>query len=189
MENILNEQPQAIDKLTPKQKFFLNYYIQNGFNGALAYRAMNPNCKLSTAKVNASKLLANVDLQTAIAEICGNILKEGIAILELRIRHELESIAFSDIRNISDFGPKGVELYDSKNVDTRAVKSIKCLRDPKTGNWMVEVKMHDKLKALNMLAKILGMYSKKEEQQRNIIYVEAPGTRAWLEGDHSNELQ
>ena len=55
-------------ELNEKQKVFVSEYLKD-FNGTRAYKAAYPSCKTDgTARANASKLLANTNIQQAMQE-------------------------------------------------------------------------------------------------------------------------
>lgn len=185
----------AIDQLTVKQKMFLHHYIQTGFNGTMAYKILNPKAKQTVAEVSAARMLGSARMQAALDEMCSEILGDDAAILKVRIKKELEALAFSDIKNVLEWSEDGVVVYPSDSVDTRPVKSVrmtKKTKDISPGDTMttvvVEVEMYDKYRALETLAKITGLFRDSNVHNGDIIYVEAEGTHLWDGGDHSEEL-
>ncbi len=173
----------AIDQLSPKQKIFLHHYIHSGFNGTQAYRALHPKVKQGTAEIGAARMLGNYRFKAALIEICDDMLGEEAVIDKVRVVEELKAIAFSNIRNVLAWDAKRIAMNPSDAIDARPIKSIslnKRGRETEQGDAIdVKVEFYDKLRALDILAKILGLYSDKNDQSGNIIYVNAPGTEEW----------
>ncbi|MBP3410466.1 MAG: terminase small subunit [Clostridia bacterium] len=77
-----------------------------------------------------------------------------------RVIEELAKIAFANVEDIAD-PETGKMLEGVERVDASAVAGIRV----KSGeDWVeYEVKMHDKIKALDLLGKHLGLYKEKVE--------------------------
>jgi len=69
---------------------------------------------------------------------------------------ELQAIAFSDITDFCSFGASGVRLKSLSEVDPQKIVAV---REVVNGKRETGVKMHDKMKALELLMKYLGMTS------------------------------
>ena len=86
------------------------------------------------------------------------------------IAEELRRIGFADLSRIGQWSDKGFALKDSSELDpelTAAISEVAEIkhRDESTG---VKVKMHDKLGALDRLAKILGLYRDVPDDNRSV---------------------
>ena len=55
--------------LNNKQKIFCREYVKNGSNGTQAYMKAYPDASEETARINASKLLTNTNIQNYIKEL------------------------------------------------------------------------------------------------------------------------
>src|SRR5574344_1467440 len=88
-----------MNELNKNQKAFCREYMKNGKNGLQAYMKVYK-CKEDTAKVNASKLLTNTNIQKYISELEEEIKKKDLITIEEIIK-ELKAIAFTDRTEIS----------------------------------------------------------------------------------------
>lgn len=160
--------------LTIKQEKFCNYYIETG-NASEAYRRAY-NCENMSEKAiweNASKLLNNTKVAPRVKELQDE-LKDISDITKERLMRELSNIAFS---SISDMHNTWIERKDFENLSPKqksAIKSIstKVLKknigtkdNPEYADVeFVKIEMHDKLKAIEDLAKMLG-YNEPEKHE------------------------
>jgi hypothetical protein len=144
---------------------------------------LHPKVKQGTAEIGAARMLGNYRLKAALIEICDDMLGEEAVIDKVRVLEELKAIAFSDIRNVLAWDAKRIAINPSDAIDARPIKSIslnKRGRETELGDAIdVKVEFYDKLRALDILAKIMGLYSDKNDQSGNVIYVNAPGTEEW----------
>jgi phage terminase small subunit len=140
------------------------------FNAAKAYQ-MAYGCSYDTAKVEASKHLTKPNIQ---AEI--NKLKQEMSMdLYLDARAVFQAyinIAFADIKDFLSFGTRDVkqgsqlvktnyvEVKNSEDVDGQLIQEIKLTKEG------ITIKLHDKMKALEQLAKYLDLFP--DQHQRRI---------------------
>lgn len=166
-------------KLTAKQKTFVNEYLVD-LNATRAYKVAYKSCKKDeTARVNGSKLLTN----TNVKEYIDKRMKEREIRTEItqdKVLQELAMIAFS---NGTDFAKvvekpiimngipvldeegnqrtyKDVELEVTDNLPMNKKKAIAVIKNTKFG---IAVETCDKVKALELLGKHLGMFKDKLE--------------------------
>lgn len=155
-------------------------------NASEAYRkAGYKNDNVGTVKNNSSKLLANTYIQEYIAERQAK-LQEKTEITQEMIIKELAVIAFQDRTNIAKVVEKviideeGVETK-YKYVDVEETKNLKeddkkIIAGIKQGKNGIEVSTFDKMKALELLGKHLGMFEEKQQpQQQPIINISLKG--------------
>ncbi|MGN1037877.1 MAG: terminase small subunit, partial [Mailhella sp.] len=79
-----------------------------------------------------------------------------------RVVLELAKIAFADPRDLMDWGPEGVEVKASGTIPPDAAASV---GEVSVQGRNVKVKMLDKLKALELLGRHLGMFTDKVEAE------------------------
>jgi phage terminase small subunit len=136
-------------------------------NGVRAWKASHPDCQSDgSAAVSASRALrlpkvaAYVEKRLARLEITSE-----------RILAEYAKLAFSDPRQVAKWGPSGVELLPSSELDDDAAASIAEVSSKST-EFGVETKfkMHDKKGALDALAKIRGMFVEKHEHNVRLSF-------------------
>jgi phage terminase small subunit len=86
--------------------------------------------------------------------------------LTLKVIRELEAIAFSDIKDYMDYDNDSCRIKPVSDVDSRAVQSVQITQDEVKGSKgeepyitkKIQVKLHDKVRALEGLSKYLGMF-------------------------------
>ena len=149
-------------KLTLKQERFIHEFIIYA-NATNAYQKVY-NCTHSTADTNGARLLGNARIQAAIAEQNKKLL-DKYQITEEEILQEFAAIAFQDIKNI--FNDDGT-LKQLKDLSPEARKTIAGIEvtsisggsgeDDKQYGMLHKVKLNDKLKALDALARTMAMF-------------------------------
>lgn len=141
--------------LTEKQKKFVEEYLID-LNATQA--AIRAGYSVKTADVQSSRMLGNVKVQQAIAEkMAERSRRTGIN--QDRVLMELAKIAFvnaDDVINAQDATTKEGASRD----DLAAIQSIKVKSFGEDGIER-EIKLADKLKALEMLGRHLGMWNDK----------------------------
>lgn len=162
-------------KLTDKQKRFVDEYLID-LNGKQA--AIRAGYKEKTAEQQASRLLSNVKVQAAIKKRMEEREKRT-EITQDRVLQELAKIGFADIKDFLRFGTeKTLVGYDEEDGEMVPVYDYKQVVEVKPseqvdGTLISEVsisakgvfsfKMHDKMKALDMMGKHLGMFKDRIE--------------------------
>lgn len=178
--------------LTPKQKRFADEYLVD-LNGTRAYKTAYPNIKKEeTAAACASKLLRKANIADYIKKQQQE-LQQKTKITQERVLQELANIAFSDVTSYakivektmekSDVGGIALPVLDSEGnpVICRTVQPTltddltppqkSALAVIKQGRSGWEIRTHDKLKALELLGKHIGMFgqaAKAEETNKQL---------------------
>lgn len=153
--------------LTDKQKRFVEEYLVD-LNATQA--AIRSGYSRDTARAIGSENLSKPDIQEAIKEKQAE-LSESTNVTAKRVIEEYAKIAFSDVRNVLtvDGGLKDSSEWDDNTAS--AVASIKTSEviSPEGEKMGInrEVKMYDKLRALDALGKHLGVFEKDNEQKKN----------------------
>lgn len=153
-------------KLTVKQENFCNYYIETG-NASESYRR-SYSCAKNTEKTineNASRLLKKSKISARIEEL-QNEIRECSKITKDRLLDELSNIAFSSIAHLHNTWIERKEFEELTDKQKRVIKSIstKVLKknigtqdNPEIVDVeYVKVELHDKLKAIERICKMLG---------------------------------
>ncbi len=107
----------------------------------------------------ANSLLKHKGIKAAIAKILGKD-QRRLKITRKRVLKELAYIAFHDILDLCDENGK-IVVDDMRKVPQlmrRCIGGVKVKVLP-NGTQQIEVKLHDKIKALEMLAKHLGLFA------------------------------
>lgn len=149
--------------LTEKQKLFANEYLID-LNATRAYKAAYPRIKSNeAAAVNGSKLLRNANVSKYIEERMQERAKRT-EITQDWVLEELRKIASV---NGTDFakiivkdGMKVVDLVETDKLPAEKRDAIAAIKEGKFG---ISVESYDKLKALELLGRHLGMFKDKVE--------------------------
>jgi len=81
-----------------------------------------------------------------------------------RVLTEIAAIAFTELRQVADWGPEGITAKPSGDLPTNAARAVLEVAESGSGAARrVRVKLHDKKGALDLLAKHLGLYLDKGE--------------------------
>ena len=155
-----------MDKLSPKQELFCTYYLED-FNSTRAYlRAYN--CTYDTARAEGYRNLEKPCVKREINKLKKAKLDKINVTSELIIRKVLEEylkIAFSDVKDIYDNVNGELVLKDLDKIDSSVIRDVIISKDG------VNVKMHDKLKALAWLDEHYG--TGKTRQGLEVKFIEA----------------
>lgn len=156
--------------LSNQQKLFCQKYLELGMNGTQAYLSVYKNCKKEeTAMTNASRLLRNAKVKEYIEELQSKVEEKAIVSIE-DIVNELVVIAFTDRTKISKSITEEIEIPEQNrklrlpdivltDTDKLTEKEKKVIAGyKKTKNGMT-VETYDKIKALELLGKYLGMWN------------------------------
>lgn len=148
----------SMAKLTEKQLKFVDEYLVD-LNATKA--AIRAGYSVKTAEQQGYQLLHKTSVANEIAKAQAKLSKRT-GISQERILRELAKIAFLNLSDIVEWGPEGIKLKDSSEVDGTVLQSVTETWLPK-GGTKTEVKAHDKAKALELLGKHLGMWVDKTE--------------------------
>lgn len=179
--------------LTEKQKRFVEEYLID-LNATRAYKVAYPSVKRDeTAAAAAARMLRNVKVSEYIAKRQDD-LQRRTEITQERVLQELAAIAFSKATDYAhvvekkveistDNGPvpvldqngdpvlyRTIELELTENLNDTQKAAVASMKKGRDG---LEVKTHDKLKALELLGRHIGMFGGKtdldmEEQRLRI---------------------
>lgn len=157
------------DGLTPLQRRFVDEYLID-LNATAAYKRAGYKGAEKGKRIDAraSEILRNPRVQAAIAKKQARE-REKYAITRERILHELALIAFSDLGDVAEWGtqPDGgnyLRLRPSSALGDlrRTIRSVKHTRKTgKTDEDSLEIQREDKLKALELLSRHLGLLGRE----------------------------
>lgn len=155
--------------LSNQQMLFCQKYLELGMNGTQAYLSVYKNCKKEeTAMAGASRLLRNVKVKEYIEELQSKVEKKAIVTIEDIVK-ELSVIAFGDRTELARYSETiekdsitGVETRycrtDITPTDKLSVNAKKMIAGYKRNRAGINVETYDKMKALELLGKYLGMF-------------------------------
>jgi phage terminase small subunit len=145
--------PQAMSR---RQQLFVTEYLVDLCGTRAAVRAGY--AKLS-AHVTASRLLDRADIQQAIR----NEFAEHFSITKMTIAEELAAIAFHDVSDYMSWSNGRLTVYPSSELSERQRRAIAGVRQTKGRlGATIELRFIDKLKALELLARILGLFDNED---------------------------
>lgn len=164
--------------MTEAQKRFCDEYLID-LNATRAYKVAYPKTKKEeTINSASSRMLRNVKVQEYISEKIKEREKRTEVTQDMVIQ-ELSRIAFLDIRKLynESGGLKNIQDIDEETI--KAISSLETLEEydgygedkEHIGNTQ-KVKLLDKLKALELLGKHLGMFNDVNVNMKNAIQVE-----------------
>lgn len=175
--------------MTDAQKRFCNEYLID-LNATRAYKVAYPKCKEDeTANAASSRMLRNVKVQEYISKKQKEIEKRTEVTQDMVIK-ELAAIAFSKASDYAKLKKmkRNVPIFDGEDiVDYKEEEYIgieftptnelseeqkKALAGIKEGKFGIQVDSCDKVKALELLGKHLGMFSDVNVNMKNAVQVE-----------------
>ena len=150
-------------KLTEAHKLFCKALIADpkmhqgqAYLDTMAKRSMT----MALANARASALLKNKLIKIELKRLM-DLRSERLDVTADKVLAELASLAFMKFTDYAEYDEEGnVILKPSKDVDTRGIKSIKRRVVNSDGNSTTEAfefKLHDKLKALELTMRHLGL--------------------------------
>lgn len=156
-------------KLSDKQsRFVLEYQID--FNGKQA--AIRAGYSPKSAEMQASRLLRNVKVQKAI-RVGMDKTEAKLEVTAARIYEELSRIGLSNVTDFVKFDADGiVNIKDSEDLTPEQAACIsEVVQNEGEKNSSFKFKLHDKLKALELMGKHKKMFTDKVEHSGNFTVV------------------
>ena len=164
--------------MTPKQKLFAEEYFKDLNATQSAIRA---GYSKKTAYAIGQENLKKPEIQKAIQELMNKRSKIN-EITADNVLKELASIAFADSTDYAKIKHKTVvndvtgekeevtyvEFTDTDDLSEEQKKAISTIKYTRNG---IAVETHNKLKALELLGKHLGMFEEQQEEQQVIVTI------------------
>lgn len=143
-------------KLNDKQKRFAKEYNVD-LNATQA--AIRAGYSEKTARSIGQRLLTNVDIQAAIQK-GKKALEQKTEITQERVLRELANVAFANATNYAKVavirGETVVGIVQTENLTPEQKAAVSCIKQTQNG---IEVKLNNKIRALELLGKHLGMFA------------------------------
>jgi phage terminase small subunit len=142
--------------MTPKQEQFVQAYLldPNATKAAIA-AGYSP----KTAQEQGSRLLSNVMVAEAIAK-AQTERAERVEVTADEILRELKRIGLGNARDVMSWGPDGVRLKPSSQLtEDQAATVAEASQSITQHGGSIKLKMHDKVAALTLMGKHLGMFT------------------------------
>jgi phage terminase small subunit len=151
------EKETAFDKLSDKHKLFVKNYIKHFSNGTKAYLDTYPGASYDTARAQSAILIAKHSIKQAIDEEYSQVYADIRSETEKAETYNLiKAIGESDISQIIEIEDGSPKIKNLSEIPIEALHSIQSIEGSK-------VKLHPKLKALELRAKIQGLIDSKDE--------------------------
>jgi phage terminase small subunit len=142
--------------LTARQRRFVEEYLLLG-NAAQA--ALRAGYTANSPRQTANRVMKHPEVAEAIrAGIAAR--SERTRITADRVLLELARIAFADIGRLADWGPQGLTLKPKEEVSEADRAAILALTKGKGEDAAARLFLHNKLKALDSLARHLSLYGR-----------------------------
>ncbi len=149
------------NRLTRQQDGFARSIAHDGFNQSDAYRANYATEGWSLKQVNseASKTANLPHVSQRITDLESTI-QAQLDVSQGQILGELRGIAFGNVADLMSWGPTGVDLKSSDDLDRSLTALVSEVQETRTeGRTSIKLKVHDKLAALKEINKIKGYYA------------------------------
>lgn len=149
-----------MSKLTPKQEKFVQLYHKSG-NSTQSYINAGYQSKGKSAEVNASRLLSS-DKVRARLEYLRNKAEKAHTVSVKELIELNVSIAFSKLSNVLEITSDGnLKLRSDADLDALDGISISESDGEKGSSRSLSVKRSDRIKASQEIARLMGAYDKK----------------------------
>jgi phage terminase small subunit len=112
---------------------------------------------------NAGMMNKNPDVVARVTELKQQFV-ERIIVSKQEVLTELRNLALSDLRKAVEWGPSGVNLKSSNEIDDEVAAAISEVKEDKDGK--ISIKFHNKFAALEALGRHLGLFTEHVEVQR-----------------------
>lgn len=149
-------------RLTAKQAVFVAEYLKDLNATQAAIRAGYS--EKSAARIGA-ELLNKTQVGAEIVKAQGRR-AERAEITADRVLEELAKIAFADPRDLMQWGPEGVTLKESAGLTEAQAASVAEVGKTSGG---IRLKKHDKVKALELLGRHIGIFKDKTEVSGGMV--------------------
>lgn len=158
----------AIASLTPKQQRFIEEYLVD-LNATQA--AIRAGYSARSAASIGEENLRKPDIAAAV-EAAQQKRAERLGVTADRIEEELAAVAFSNLRDVASWDEDEVTLIPADDLSDQAARSLREVNarvetvEGESGSRTtrhVQVKQHDKLRALELLGKRHGMWRERVE--------------------------
>lgn len=159
------------EKLTRKQRVFIEHYLANGFHGTKAAAAAG----YSGPKDAAARLTSMPKILAAIDEARKETVK-NLEISKESVIRELGRIAFSDIRKVAKWEGDSVKMLSSDQIDDDTAASIQSItlnesQSQGGSRSSLSIKQYDKVKALELLGKYFALWQEQPQQNNTTINI------------------
>lgn len=160
--------------LSAKESLFISEYLHS-LNAKEATKIAYPNNK--NPEVYGCIMLK----KPRIAVVVNKRLSKVLDKLELKaedVIEEIRKLAFADIGNYLEYGPEGLTLKPSNEVDTSVISEVFVVETTTTVDKVTtkkvstKFKLHDKLKSLEILARYFKLLTDSKEKDKSVTILD-----------------
>ena len=168
------------NQIRPEHQRFVNEYLRD-CHGTAAYMRAYPGCTVKTAESQASRLLKKPAINEAL-KVAWKDAARVARVTRADVLRALTAIAFADIQDVYEKSANGRRALWPTEIPSQTRKAIQHFRlvqrfERKRGSLekaeieQIEVSFCDKIKALDMLMKHLGLYDDAQpvEELLNVL--------------------
>ncbi|MTI95397.1 MAG: terminase small subunit [Firmicutes bacterium] len=154
-------------RISEKQKQFVDALLADPeMHQTRAYMQVYTSVKNeATAAVNATRLLKKPHVQEYLRQRM-KAREKRIEISQDKVINEIARMAFSDIINYAEVDGHRVKIKSTRDIPADMRAAIIAIKEGANG---IEVKIADKLKALELLGRHLGMFNDKLDITTDIV--------------------
>lgn len=168
--------------LNDKQRLFVREYLKD-FNATQAYLRAGYGCSEAVARRNASRLLANADIQSELGRLAGGLLSRNEVTVE-RVVNELAHLAFLDPAQFFDDEGNLLPIHLMPAEARRAVAgfdhdeiTIGEGKEKKPIGMTTKLRLTRKEKALELLGRYLKMWEDSNKTEVTLRLVDLTGAK------------
>ena len=144
--------------MTDKQALFCKEYLVD-LNATRA--AIRAGYSQDTANRIGPENLSKPEIQEEVQRLMESRAKRTEVTAD-RVLLEFARIAFSNPKDVMDWGPNGIVLKDSDELGVDVIPAVAEVSETQSSQaHTIKIKMHDKVGALTQLGRHLGMFSDK----------------------------
>lgn len=172
-------------KLTAKQERFVNEYLVD-LNATQA--AIRAGYSPKTANVIAAQNLAKLNIRTEIQRL-GAKTAARLEVSRENIMQELAAVGFARTTDFVKVKTGAVRITDTDELPTEKAAALASIKRGANG---IEVKLHDKVRALELLGKAVGLFDNREvhsETENNLFEAIKSSAQEELETDDIPEIE
>jgi phage terminase small subunit len=175
----------TLAKLTPKQRSFVDEYLID-LNATQA--AIRAGYSPKTANEIGAENLAKPSIKAEVDKVLAERSKRT-GITQDRVLREIAKLAFFKSSDVVEFGPSGVKVRHSSDVDEEDLACVAEISETTTEfGGTIRVKFHDKKGALELLGRHLGMWNDKINVKNDMAIRVAPAPKPdIIPGDSDGE--
>jgi phage terminase small subunit len=153
-DDVMTPESKPAPRLRKRHRKFLAEYLVD-LNATKA--AIRAGYTERNADAHSYRLLRRPDIAAAVAEALAA--RQGrMQVTAERVLLEYARIGFSDIRDVADWGPKGMSFRPKETLDDHAAAAIAEIVPSSNGKASGKIKLYDKKAALDALARHTGLF-------------------------------